>query len=161
LKRPVESGPPPRPTPAVSFDDLTFGYVDDQSQLALRAIFATEKSLTPRDVVDLSAQLPGVRACLIITPDGVTRSGGAEDSDEARHFAEKAGPLFHKTSSLIEELDLGAEQMFTLRTGKGVMSFFTNGKLCLAVLHATPSFQPGVREKLILITRELAKLPAT
>ncbi|MGI8601695.1 MAG: hypothetical protein ACR2OZ_01715 [Verrucomicrobiales bacterium] len=171
LPPPQPAAPPAEPprqddsgldTPAVRspIEDLTFGYVDDPNQLALRAIFATEKSLRPQDVVDLSSQFPGIRGCLIITPEGVTRSGRLDDSEEVRHFSEKAGALFEKTSSLISELGLGSEQTFTLRTGRSIMSFFTNGTICLAVLHAEPNFQPGVREKLILLTRELAKMLA-
>jgi predicted regulator of Ras-like GTPase activity (Roadblock/LC7/MglB family) len=156
--RSAPSVTPPRFTSPV--EDLTFGYVDDPTQLALRAIFSTEKTMRPQDIVDFSSQFPGIRGSLIITPEGVTRSGRLDDSDEVRHFSEKASVLYEKTSSLITELGLGTEQTFTLRTGRGIMSFFTHGSICLAVLHGEPNFHPGVREKLILVARELAKMLA-
>ena len=67
--------------------------------------------------------------------------------------------MFEKTASLVRELDPTArEQMFTLRTAKGVVSFFAVGDICLATLHAEPNFQPGVREKLVLVSRSLAEM---
>jgi predicted regulator of Ras-like GTPase activity (Roadblock/LC7/MglB family) len=154
------SSPVAAPRVIAPLEDLTFGYVDDPTQLALRAIFSTEKTMRPQDIVDFSSQFPGIRGCLIITAEGVTRSGRLDDSEEVRQFSEKAGALFEKTSSLIAELGLGTEQTFTLRTGQSIMSFFTQGDICLAVLHGQANFLPGVREKLILVTRELAKMLA-
>ncbi len=142
-------------------EDLNFGIVDDTAQLALRALFATEKTLRPQDIVDLSAEFPGMKACIIITESGVVKSGRFGDSDEVAQFSESATGIFEKTMSLIRDLDLGAdERTFTLRTGKGIMSFFTHGDAAMAVLHNEPNFRPGVREKLILVTRELGRVLA-
>ena len=161
------SGLPTAPLPidapsALSFgrgEDLSFGYVsDDPTQLALRAIFATDQTLRPQDVVNLASQFAGIQACLIITPEGVTRSEWAADADDVRSFTERAPALHDKTMSLARELGLAGEQTFTLRTNRGVVSFFVNGSLCLAALHAQPNFQPGVRERLVMVTRELAKM---
>jgi hypothetical protein len=41
-----------------------------------------------------------------------------------------------------------------------VVSFFAVGDVCLAVLHAEPTFRPGVREKLTLVVRSLAEMLA-
>lgn len=143
-----------------AIEDLSFGYVDDHVQLALRAIFSTDQTMRPEDVVHLSSQFAGLRACMILTPQGAVPGGApAEASEEVRHFQERAGALFEKTASLVRELDPAArEQAFTLRTAKGVISFFAAGDVCLAALHAEPSFQPGVREKLTLVSRALADM---
>jgi hypothetical protein len=154
------------PSPGFSFaspapvEDLSFGYVDNPTQLALRAVFATDRTLDTQDVVDLAAKLEGMRACLVHTPHASLHSAPSpEDSEDIRHFRERAGALFEKTASLVRELDPSArEQNFTLRTGKSVVSFFAVDDICLAVLHAEPSFRPGVREKLTLVVRSVAEM---
>jgi hypothetical protein len=146
------------PAPA-AIEDLSFGYVDDPTQLALRAIFSTDQTLRTQDVVDLSSRFPGLRSCLILTPHATVHSGDPATAEDIQHFRERAGALFDKTASLVRELDPNArEQTFTLRTVRGVVSFFAVGDVCLAALHAEPNFQPGVREKLTLVSRALAEM---
>ena len=159
----TEPTPLPAPArsaaPAAPVEDLSFGYVDDPTQLALRAIFSTDQTLRPQDVVDLSSEFAGIRSCLILTPHATVQGGGSSAADDVLHFRQRAGMLFEKAASLVRELDPNArEQMFTLRTSKGVVSFFAVGDVCLAVLHAEPNFQPGVREKLTLVSRSLAAM---
>ncbi len=163
---PSEPAVQPQPAPAPErkpagvsavFEDLSFAINDDPTQLALRAIFSTDKTLRPQDLVDFSAEFPGLRSCLIMTPQAVVHSGRDAEADDVRHFREKAGGLYEKTISLVRELDPDAtEQTFTLRTAKGLLSFFSHGDTCLAVLHETPNFHPGVREKLTLVARSLS-----
>jgi len=134
--------------------------VDNPNQLALRAVFATDRSLGTQDVVDLASRLDGLRACLVHTPHASLHSAPSpQDPDDVRQFRERAPALFEKTASLVRELDPTArEQNFTLRTGKAVVSFFAVDDVCLAVLHAEPSFRPGVREKLTLAVRSVADM---
>lgn len=168
-----EASLPPLPIPAppapaatsepATLEDLSFGYVDTPAQLALRAVFGTDRTLGTQDVVDLVARLDGLRACLVHTPHaGLQSPASSDDNEEVRHFRDRAGALFEKTASLVRELDPSArEQSFTLRTGKGVVSFFAIDDVCLAVLHAEPAFRPGVREKLTLVVRTVADMLAT
>lgn len=156
-------GPSSTPAPADgAIEDLSFGYVDNPTQLALRAVFATDQVLSTQDVVNHAARLEGLRSCLVHTPHASLHSASSgEESDDVRHFRDRAGVLFEKTASLVRELDPAArEQSFTLRTARGVVSFFAVGDVCLAVLHAEPSFRPGVREKLTLTARSLADMLA-
>ena len=54
---PMGFAPAPVAGPAGAVEDLSFGYVDDPTQLALRAIFSTDQTLRPQDVVDLSSRI--------------------------------------------------------------------------------------------------------
>ena len=61
---------------------------------------------------------------------------------------------------LLRAADIGfaSSEAFTLQTDRGVLSFFSEGETCLSILHRGANFEPGVREKLILITRGVARL---
>jgi hypothetical protein len=159
---PAPAAPPISAPPASIIEDLSFGYVDNATPLLLRALFATDGPLSFQDVVDRAAQLGGLRACLVHTPQTTLHNAATPgEADDVRHFRERAATLFEKTAGLVRELDPSArEQSFTLRTGTGVASFFAVDHLCLAVLHAEPNFLPGVREKLTLIARSLAEMNA-
>ena len=157
---PVE--PPLRSQETTAIEDLSFGYVDHPIQLSLRAVFSTGQLLSTQDVVDHASRLEGLRACLVQAPGtSLCSHSSPQENEEVRHFRERAAVLFEKTASLVRELDPTAlEQSFTLRTAKGVVSFFAVGDVCLAVLHAEPTFRPGVREKLTLVVRSLAEMLA-
>ena len=163
---------PPLPLPSVelplrsqettAIEDLSFGYVDHPIQLSLRAVFSTGQLLSTQDVVNHASRLEGLRACLVQAPGtSLCSHSSPQENEDVRHFRERAAVLFEKTASLVRELDPTAlEQSFTLRTAKGVVSFFAVGDVCLAVLHAEPTFRPGVREKLTLVVRSLAEMLA-
>ena len=61
---------------------------------------------------------------------------------------------------LAESMGMSPEGCFTLRADQMVRTFFLDGSICMAVLHAQPEFAPGIRDKLILVTREVARLCA-
>jgi hypothetical protein len=154
--------PPLRSQETTTIEDLSFGYVDHPIQLSLRAVFSTGQLLSTQDVVDHASRLEGLRACLVQAPGtSLCSHSSPQENEDVRHFRERAAVLFEKTASLVRELDPTAlEQSFTLRTAKGVVSFFAVGDVCLAVLHAEPTFRPGVREKLTLVVRSLAEMLA-
>lgn len=154
--------PPLRSQETTAIEDLSFGYVDHPIQLSLRAVFSTGQLLSTQDVVDHASRLEGLRACLVQAPGtSLCSHSSPQENEDVRHFRERAAVLFEKTASLVRELDPTAlEQSFTLRTAKGVVSFFAVGDVCLAVLHAEPTFRPGVREKLTLVVRSLAEMLA-
>jgi hypothetical protein len=158
----VGSSPPPAASLPATTEDLSFGYIDNTSQLALRAVFATDRTLDPQEVVTLVASLDGLAAGLLLGPGTRLHSAPrAEDTEDVRQFHQRAASLYEKTVSLVRELEPEArEHTFTLRTAKGVVSFFAIDDVCLAVLHAEPSFRPGVREKLTLVTRSLTGILA-
>jgi hypothetical protein len=161
--RPAATHTAPFPSADLSdaLEDLSFGCIDDPSQLALRALLGTGRTLTAQDVVDAIARFDGLAASLLLGPHTqLHNAASTNDPEDVRHFRERAAALYEKTASLVREIDPGTrEHNFTLRTGKGVVSFFAVDDTCLAVLHAEPAFHPGVREKLTLITRSLGEMP--
>ena len=74
-----------------------------------------------------------------------------------------AGRPLHFTrevTALTSELGIADAESFTIRTGEDMVSFFSpEGGECLAVRH-DEQFQPGTRQKLLLIAREMGKLPS-
>ncbi len=158
----LPSAPPaavtaPVPTFVTSqVEDLSFGCVSEIRQLTLRAVLGTDQVLTPQDIVDRCAKLSGIKACALLRPDSALVSQGMEAA-EAASFQASAVQTRDSLLSLAESLGLGSGGNFTLRTDHGVRSFFLETGLCLAVWHEQPAFTPGTREKLILVTQELAR----
>ena len=137
-------------------EDLTFGCITDLRQLTVRAVLGTEQSLTPQDIVDRCAALPGLHACVLLQPNATLTSRGMNE-EEAAAFRASAARTRDSLASLAETMGLGSGGNFTLRTDHGIRSFFLEPDLCLAVWHAQPQLSGGTREKLILIASELAK----
>ncbi len=156
------SDEPSGPFPTEPDEDLTFGYADDApGQLALRAVFATDEPISPQRAVALSAELPGIAACVFLDcTDGDALVAGDLD-DKASEALRNAPDLYKNVRGLATMMGVGEDATtFTIRTGGGVLSFFTEGKTCLGVVHASGGFQAGVREKLTLVGRELATMTA-
>ncbi len=147
----------PQDLPTGQFEDLSFGCQPDQQQIVLRALFGTDRTFTPQDVADACATLPGLKACAILS-EGLPLVSGGLPQAEASTFRDSVARTRESLSSLAESMGLGSGGNFTLRTDQGVRSFFLDSGLCLAVWHDQPLFSGGTREKLILITQELAKL---
>ncbi len=145
--RPVPAVPPAKAvaTPkSVSLRDIE-----------LRAVFGTNEEFTYRRVADLTANLPGVMACAIVGPDIVVQAPrGREGGD----LASRAGALARSARELAEATGMANSETFTFHTDSGVISLFTHGECCLTVSHAEGQFDPGVREKLILVARGLPGL---
>ncbi|CAN5157698.1 hypothetical protein BH23VER1_BH23VER1_23180 [soil metagenome] len=141
-------------------EDLTFGYADDApGQLALRAVFATDEPVTPQRAVELSAQLPGIAACLFLdgSDDGAIVGGNLDD--KSGQALRNAPELYRNVRALAQMMGVGEDATtFTIRTGGGILSFFTEDDACLGIVHASGGFQPGVREKLTLVARELGAM---
>lgn len=154
----VTAAPVADSTPPATSEDLSFGWQDNPEQIALRAIFNTEETLAPASILDLSAQFPGIRSCLIITASGLTHSGKTPDDEQVKNFSHSAPEAFRYLQGLASTIGMAAEGSFTIKSDQTVRTFIIERGVCLAVLHAQPVFQPGVREKLILVTRELAKM---
>ncbi len=152
-----EEGPAAPAVVGGLLEDLTFGCISDIRQLTLRAVLGTDQTLTPQDIVDRCAALPGLKACVLLHAAGTLTSQGMDET-EAAAFRASAEKTRDSLATLAETMGLGSGGNFTLRTDHGVRSFFLETGLCLAVWHAQPAFSGGTREKLILIAHELAKV---
>ncbi|MEM6910197.1 MAG: hypothetical protein AAF555_01325 [Verrucomicrobiota bacterium] len=138
---PAALSAPVAPTPPVgtSFDD------DDYTQLELRAIFGLTEPADRAKILALVAELPGVKKALAL-------DGQSEGDD----FAASAKATLEQLSALTRKLGIDDASTFAIQTSNGLLSFFTYGNVTLAILHDGAKFAPGVREKLIICTRELA-----
>ena len=128
--------------------------VDDSE---LQTLFMTEEDLDAKAVVRHVCQLPGVTGCAVMFADGLRLAGNFPEGD-AEGFSAMAPPFFKRSGSFANEALLGALGGITLYTDQGLVSFFMHDDICVSVRHSGRGFQPGVREKLGVVTRELARM---
>ena len=127
---------------------------------ALQILFMTEEELDAKTIVKLVCQLPSVTGCAVMFEDGLRLAGNFPDGD-TQGFSAMAAPFFKRASRFVSELELGSLQTFTLHTENGLLSFFMHDNICVGVRHTGRGFMPSVREKLEVVTRELARMYAT
>lgn len=123
--------------------------------IELRAVFGTNEPFSYRRVADLSADLPGVEACAVVGPGLAAQSPRGR---EAGDLAGRAHALLNSARELARATGVPNAETFTLHTEQGVISVFSHGECCLTVRHAEGQFDPGVREKLILVVRGVTAL---
>ena len=127
-EEPAPASPAPRAEPVMS----------KMKQLELRAIFGVNHELNENEIIQRARSLPGVRNVTTFDDAGVTALDNLKNS--LRHFG-------------LNNLD-GME--FSAQSG--VIDFVTDeGGGMLAVLHEG-QYAPGVRETLIIASREIHKL---
>jgi hypothetical protein len=90
--------------------------------------------------------------------DGLTLAGNFPEEYDTPGVCAMAPLLFKKIDTYAQDLKLGTVQTFTMYTSQSPISFFQYENLCLSVLHGPRGFMPGIREKLVEVTRELAKM---
>lgn len=127
---------------------------DELRDLELRAIFSTSEHFTLSLVARHVVGLPGISSCSLSTPAELVQASRREDNrlgGEAREMVSTLRKLATLTG-------LNEARTFTLQTDRGVLSLFLEGEHCVMVQQETAAFEPGVREKLILVARSLVKL---
>lgn len=131
------------------------GAVSSLRDIELRAVFGTDEAFTYRRVADLAAGLPGIEACSIIAPGCSVQSPRGRGAGD---LAVQAGALLNGVREIARITGMPNAETFTLHTEQGLVSIFLKGDYCLTVRHQVGQFDPGVREKLILVTRGLSGL---
>ena len=126
----------------------------------LQTLFMTEEDIDAKVVVRLVCQLPGVSGCAVMFADGLRLAGNFPDGD-AEGFSAMTPPFFKRTQNFASELKLGGLKAFTVYTETDLLSFFMHDDICMSVRHSGRGFLPGVREKLEIVTRELAATYST
>ncbi len=122
--------------------------------LEFRAVFSSDDSFTLAKVARKVVAFDGVSACALATPAKLVQASRNEQSrlgDEAREMVDAIRNLAKLTG-------LPEARAFTLQTDRGTVSLFLEGDCCVTVNHHSSGFGPGVREKLILIARNIHKL---
>jgi predicted regulator of Ras-like GTPase activity (Roadblock/LC7/MglB family) len=120
----------------------------------------TDEPLDLAKTIQKVAELPGLRACILSTTDGLKLAGGLEDPDQEKVISTFLPELFRHTQSNLEELGAGALETITLYYRLHQLSTFVQGELCLTVFHDNRPFKPGVREKIQAVISELSALSA-
>lgn len=127
---------------------------DDLRDLEMRAIFSTSERFNLSMVARKVVALPGINSCSLSTPAKIVH---ASRRDETR-LGNEAREMIATLRSLAKLTGLPEARTFTLQTDRGIVSLFLEGDCCVSVNQEQAAFQPGVREKLILIARSIGKL---
>lgn len=145
----------PAPAPAAANVALPgLSHSNEIRDLELRAIFSTNDPFTLRSVARRVVALPGISSCALATPGRLVQASRNEES----RIGDEAKEMVQTIRNLAKLTGLPDAQSFTLQTDKGIVSIFLDGECCLTVHHEVAEFEPGTREKLILISRNLEKL---
>jgi len=128
------------------------------ARVTIRALFDSDQDLTLHEIVDRVAQLPGLRSAVAIFNGSFIASGHDSGSPDVAQFTASAPKSCEYLSGLAESMGYGSSGSFTLRAGTGLRTFFIENGRCLAVLHASTAFAPGVRDKLLLTVRTFGEL---
>ncbi|NLT71465.1 MAG: hypothetical protein GXX91_12335 [Verrucomicrobiaceae bacterium] len=142
------------PVPTRETAPISTGADGEPRDLELRAIFSTSETFTLSMVARRIVGLPGIVNCTLSTPGKLVQ---ASKTDSGRIGGE-AREMVATLRNLAKLTGLPEARTFTLHTDRGIVSLFLEGECCVMVTHETASFEPGVREKLILSARSLIKL---
>ncbi len=126
-------------------------------QMLLRALLNTAVSLDTSTVVELTAGLPGIVAVACLHEDGCAASAG-DGSPEAGHFLQQAPKLHQHVQPLIALTGGQDSETFSMNSGQLVVTFSQRDGVTLGVLHDPRRQEPAFRDKVTLITRELASM---
>ncbi len=148
--------PPPVAASAPLSQDFQIGYKEHPAAMALRHWLQLTGEITPRDAVGGVAELSGVRAAVLLAPYLMETAGVVAESEAA--FFEKSSLRHQSLKMMLENMGQAVQGSFTMRLDGVVSTCFLEGEICLAVLQDEVSLADALRDKLTLVTRELAAL---
>lgn len=149
---------PPPPLQTIPAETPTAAPSKTFDPSILQAIFMSEDAMDAKIVAKKVSELPAIKGCLIMFGDGLTLAGNFPAEYDTPGICAMAPLLFKKIDTYAQDLKLGSVQTFTVFADQSPISFFQHDNLCLSVLHGTRGFLPGIREKLVEVTRELSKM---
>ncbi len=127
---------------------------EDYADLEMRAIFSSSESFTLSRLARKIVELPGMQGCALATPSHLVQASKSEEN----RLGDEAEEMVNTVKNLAKLTGLPDAKTFTLQTDRGIVSLFMEGDCCLIVRHDEGSFEAGVREKLIVISRNMHKL---
>ena len=133
---------------------IAMGESGADRDLELRAIFSLSEVFTLSMVARCVVDLPGIISCSLTTPGKLVQASRSEEGK----LGSEAREMISTIRNLAKLTGLPEARTFTLHTDRGIVSLFLEGDYCVTVHHDKATFQPGVREKLIIAARSLAKL---
>ena len=95
-----------------------------------------EEKIDGKQVVARVCQLPGVKACEIMFPDGLSLAGNFSSEAGADGLCAMAPALLQRINAHMLESRLGPLDTMTLRSAHSAITFFMKGNICLAALHS-------------------------
>jgi hypothetical protein len=128
----------------------------DSEQMLLRALLGHTGKLDAAQVVKRTAQLPGIIACVNVRHGQV--QGEAEASKAAQEFRDQAADISRSMRTLAGVIGIDAETL-SIAAGERTITFCFQPENAFGVLHQDNEPASGLREKITLIGREVAKLP--
>lgn len=96
---------------------------------------ASEEKIDGKQVVARVCQLPGVKACEIMFPDGLSLAGNFPSELGADGLCAMAPALLQRIDAHMLESRLGSLDALTLRSTHSAITFFMKENVCLAALH--------------------------
>jgi predicted regulator of Ras-like GTPase activity (Roadblock/LC7/MglB family) len=147
-KREVSSSPSP------TASEIPF----EADSAKLHAIFMTDETLDLAKTISMVGELPGLRACVLNTADGLKLAGNLDNPSQEQAISALMPELFQLAQAKLASMHLGGLETITLYCGRDQLSTFVQEKFCLTVLHDNRPFKPGVREKVQAVISELVAL---
>ena len=156
---PVSSPQPRAVAPAAAPSDNSFGMSSTGSdeQLILRAMLGVSDQLDVNRVVELTARLPGVAACAFVRDARIVAHG--DSSEPSQNFRQQAAEIAKSMRTLAEVTGLDAETL-SIPTNDRLITFCFQGGGAFGVLHTDKSIPAGLREKITLLSRDVAQMSA-
>jgi len=151
----MESGTAKRAAPPIMESD--FPAIFDSP--ALQALFMTDEVLDLSKTMQKVNDLPGLRACMLTTAEGIKLWGGPVGPIGEPTLSSAFPRLFQQVTSTLGKTRL--LHGMTLYFDPDPLSIILFNELCLVVMHDSRSFRPGVREKILAVMQELDKIRHT
>ena len=152
----VPAAPASAPAITSSILGITPVAVGDPEQVMLRALLGVNENLTVGRVVDLISRIPGVAACSCVNGTSAVSHGGS--SQTAQDFQRQAGDLARNIQALAPLIGITGAETFSINTSDRLMTFSFHPPIALGVLHQDDDLASGLRDKITLVGRELARM---
>ena len=127
------------------------------AQITLRAVFASTDAFTIDSIAALTAKLPGIISCIIKAPDGAVLAT-AEPKTVRSLETTVDFPQLESLQPGCDLFGLGQVNGVMLHSETDRVSCFSCAGIILMARHSGEDLEPGLWEKLILITEATAEV---
>jgi len=119
-----------------------------------------EKKVDPKELVAQVSALPGVKACAITFSDGLSLAGELPGEIAAEGLSAMAPALVKRIAQHVRETKIGSLVAVTLYASRSAVSFFAQGNICLAAVHAEGSLLAQTRTQIAELVEKLSRVYA-
>ena len=122
---------------------------------------APAEKIDGKEVVARACRIPGVSACEITFPDGLSLAGNFPPETGAEGLCAMAPMVLQRIDQHMAESRLGRLSAMTLHSADSSITFFMKGSICLAALHEEEgALAPAARAELEQLTEKLSRIYA-